>query len=159
MRRIKTAVVALVCAAACVISGCGTGAREPSGSLAASNSDPLSALWEQAVYTEDCEIGSGAHSAHIGVKIGSRTVTITVNSNKTNLAEMLTESGLIEGETGAYGLYITRVNGVLADYDADKAFWSLQQGGVPTAMGVSSVTVTDGDSYDLVYTLADEDAG
>lgn len=118
--------------------------------------DPLSTLWNGALYTEDCEIGSGAHNALITVKIGSRDVTITVKSDKSNLAEMLTESGLVEGEESSYGLYIKKVNGVLADYDTDKAFWSLLQNGTPTAVGASSITVSDGDAYELVYTAADD---
>lgn len=160
MRRTKTLFAALLCAFAITLAGCG---EKPSSegvvvsAASGSTGDALSPLWERALYTEDCEIGSGAHSARITVGIGERTVVITVKSDKTNLAEMLTESGLAEGDKSEYGLYIKRVNGVLADYDADKAFWSLLQNGTPTAVGASSITVKDGDAYELVYTLADEE--
>lgn len=161
MRRTRTLLAVLVCV--CALTGCGgqkTEAPETYASAVisavAGDSDPLSPLWEHAKYTEDCEIGSGAHNVRIIVGIGERSVTITVRSDKTNLAEMLTESGLVEGEESSYGLYIKRVNGVLADYDTDKAFWSLQQNGTPTAVGASLITIADGDAYELVYTPADE---
>lgn len=177
MQRTRTMLAALICALTVALAaGCGekkAGTSEPSearaksssvtsstgnpeNSTSDSNGDPLSPLWEKALYKEDCEIGAGAHNARITVGIGERKVTITVKSDKNNLAEMLTESGLAEGEESSYGLYIKRVNGVLADYDADKAFWSLMQNGTPTAVGASSITVADGDSYELVYTLADD---
>ena len=176
MKRTRKIFAALVCAGVLALAGCGesTEAPEASGgaSAAASSvgtvndstngsseiaSDPLSELWSNAKYREDTEIGSGAHFAVITVRIGGRKAAITVRSDKDNLAEMLTESGLAEGDTSEYGLYIKRVNGVLADYDTDKAFWSLQQNGTPTAVGASSITISDGDGYELVYTLADAD--
>lgn len=162
MKRTRNLFAALLCAFTVTLAA-GCGEQKPSAESGAffassdSTGDALSPLWERAQYTEDCEIGSGAHSARITVQIGERKVTITVKSDKTNLAEMLTESKLVEGEEGSYGLYIKRVNGILADYDADKAFWSLQQNGTPTALGASSITVADGDAYELVYTPADEE--
>lgn len=170
MKRTRNLFAALLCTFTVTLAA-GCGEQKPSAESGAvfassdstgvstsdSTGDALSPLWERAQYTEDCEIGSGAHSARITVQIGERKVTITVKSDKTNLAEMLTESKLVEGEEGSYGLYIKRVNGILADYDADKAFWSLQQNGTPTALGASSITVADGDAYELVYTPADEE--
>ncbi|MDE6732888.1 MAG: DUF4430 domain-containing protein [Oscillospiraceae bacterium] len=111
-------------------------------------------LWSSATYTEDAEIGSGAHTALITVTIDGKSVVITVKSDKDNLAEMLVETGLAEGDDSEYGLYIKRVNGVLADYSVDQSYWSLLQNGVPTAVGASSITITDGDAYELMYVSA-----
>lgn len=111
-------------------------------------------LWSSATYTEDTEIGSGAHTALITVTIDGKSVVITVRSDKDNLAEMLVETGLAEGDESEYGLYIKRVNGVLADYSVDQSYWSLLQNGVPTAVGASSITITDGDAYELMYVSA-----
>lgn len=124
-------------------------------SVASSNGVPDETnLWSSATYTEDAEIGSGAHSALITVTIDGKSVTITVKSDKDNLAEMLVETGLAEGDESEYGLYIKRVNGVLADYSIDQSYWSLLQNGVPTAVGASSITITDGDAYELMYVSA-----
>lgn len=145
MRKIMTIIpAALLCAISVTLTACGKTAPAASGSVISSAD-----RWSGAVYTEDAEIGSGAHTALITVTIDGKSVTITVKSDKDNLAEMLVDSGLVEGDEGEYGLYIKRVNGVLADYDADGAYWSLMQNGLPTAAGASSITVKDGDAYEL----------
>ena len=121
----------------------------------APESDALSRLWDNAQYTEDPEIGEGAHSVFVEVKIGGRSVTLTVKSDKDNLADMLTENKLVDGDTSEYGLYIKKVNGVTADYDTDGAYWGLNKDGEPSAVGASFITVNDGEHYELVYTSAD----
>lgn len=130
---------------------------ESSAASSAESSAPAgtdAGLWSSATYTEDTEIGSGAHTALITVTIDGKSVVITVRSDKDNLAEMLVETGLAEGDESEYGLYIKRVNGVLADYSVDQSYWSLLQNGMPTAVGASSITITDGDAYELMYVSA-----
>ncbi|MDE6729016.1 MAG: DUF4430 domain-containing protein [Oscillospiraceae bacterium] len=134
-----------------------SGGESSSTSSADFSGDAFSALWESAKYTEDTEIGEGAHNVLIDVKIGSKTVTITVRSDKNNLADMLTESGLAEGENGAYGLYIKKVNGILADYDIDQSYWGLNKDGAATAVGASEITVNDGERYELAYISMNEE--
>ena len=56
-----------------------------------------------------------------------------------------------EGTNGDYGLYITAVNGVTADYDADGAYWSLYVNGEYGMYGVSEQPITEGDVYSFVY--------
>lgn len=118
-------------------------------------SDALSLLWNNAQYKEDAEIGEGAHNVLIEVKIGGRSVTLTVRSDKDNLADILTESKLAEGDNSEYGLYIKKVNGVYADYETDNAYWGLSKNGEPTAVGASAITIKDGEHYELVYTNVD----
>lgn len=186
MKRTRTALAALICAITVTLAGCGeknqeasadsgasavvsdaggnssTGAESPdSSSLISSNETSAldetdAGLWNGATYTENTEIGAGAHSVLITVSIDGKSVAITVKSDKDNLAEMLTESGLAEGDESEYGLYIKRVNGVLADYNVDQSYWSLLQNGTPTAVGASSITVKDGDAYELAY-ISDAD--
>lgn len=55
------------------------------------------------------------------------------------------------GEESDYGLYITSVNGVTADYAADGAYWSIYVNGEYGMNGVDTQPVTDGDAYKLVY--------
>lgn len=157
MKRTKALLAALLCAL--TLTGCGNGT---SGGSSAQNASATSAaasgvdaLWENAVYKEDASVGEGAHNVKIEVKIGSKSVTLDVKSDKDNLADILTENNIVEGETSAYGLYIKKVNGVSADYDTDGAYWGVCRDGTPTPTGVSSITVADGEHYELVYTLAD----
>lgn len=57
----------------------------------------------------------------------------------------------LEGDESDYGLYITTVNGVTADYAADGAYWSIYVNGEYGMNGVDTQPVTDGDAYKLVY--------
>ena len=46
-----------------------------------------------------------------------------IKTTGTTLADALLEAGLVEGTTDEYGLYITTVDGELADYSADQSYW------------------------------------
>lgn len=61
----------------------------------------------------------------------------------------------MEGEDGEYGLYITTVNGVTADFAADGAYWSIYVNGEYGMFSVDEQPVADGDEYRLVYEKAD----
>ena len=83
----------------------------------------------------------------------------TVTYNGTTDAEYLSElmDELVEegdfsyvGEAGEYGLYITTINGITADY-TDGAYWSIYVNGEYGQYGADSQPVTDGDEYSFVY--------
>lgn len=59
----------------------------------------------------------------------------------------------LDGYESDYGYYITTVNGVVADYDADGAYWSLYVNGEYGAYGVDSQPVADGDVYTFAYEI------
>lgn len=96
---------------------------------------------------------------------GAKAVTIEVVDNtgastdydvKTDaefLAQVFDEvDGLtVEGDTTEYGLYITTVNGVTADYNVDGAYWAIYINGDYGMYGADQQPVTDGDSYSLKY--------
>ena len=67
-----------------------------------------------------------------------------------NDAEGLT----FEGEEGVYGLSVSTVNGVRADYTLDGAYWAFYVGGEYCNYGVSEQPVADGDQFSIVYTFA-----
>lgn len=76
----------------------------------------------------------------------------TYQTNAEYLGVLLLEEGLIEGEAGAYGLYIKVVDGERADYDLDGAYWAFYQGEEYAAQGIDQTPVYDGDTFKLVYT-------
>ena len=158
-RTTKALLAAFVCSFSLLLTACGTDKETPNSANGSSTvggaESGKSSLWDNALYKEDTEIGEGAHSVLVEVKIEDRSVTLTVKSDKDNLADMLTENKLVEGDTSEYGLYIKKVNGVTADYDTDGAYWGLNKDGEPTPVGASAITVTDGEHYELVYTKAD----
>lgn len=109
-------------------------------------------IWaEDAKYREDTSLGSGEKTFSLTVRFNSYAVTFTVKTDRETVGEALVDHALLEGEQGAYGLYVKRVNGILADYDVDKSYWSLQKNGEELMTGVDSTPVTDGAAYEFVY--------
>ena len=102
---------------------------------------PATDPWADAIYTEDTTLGEGAVSFTFEVVCGEHKVTFTVNTDEEMLGDALLELGLIAGDEGPYGLYVKRVNGVLADYDVDGYFWALYVNGTGAMVGVDSTPV------------------
>ena len=65
-----------------------------------------------------------------------------------NLGDMLQESGLAEGEQGAYGLFIKTVDGVTAD-ESKEEWWCVTKGGEAVQTGADSTPIVDGDKFEL----------
>ena len=58
------------------------------------------------------------------------------------------------GEEGPYGLAISTVNGERADYTLDGAYWSFYVNDEYCNYGIDTQPVLDGDTFAIVYTLA-----
>lgn len=56
-----------------------------------------------------------------------------------------------EGTGGDYGLFITSVNGLTADYEKDGAYWAIYVNGEYGNYGADAQPVSDGDTYRLSY--------
>ena len=121
-------------------------------SAASCNKVPAEGLWEDATYRRDVELGKGEKTIEVEVKAGEESVTFTINTDKDILADALLEHELVEGEDGAYGLYVKRVNGITADYDVDQSYWALTIDGEYAMSGVSYTEIKDGGHYELTYT-------
>ena len=101
---------------------------------------------------EDTELGDGEKTIMVEVVAEDKSVTFTIHSDKSTLGEVLLEHTLIEGENGAYGLYVKKVNGILADYGKNKCYWGLYKNGESLMSGVDGVEISDGEHYEIVYT-------
>lgn len=123
-------------------------------SLASCNTVDAEGVWESATYLKDKEFGNGGTTVQVEVKAGEQSVTFTINTDKENLADALLEHSLIEGEDSQYGIMISHVNGMRADYTLDGAYWALYIGGEYALAGVSSTPIEAGAHYELVYTAA-----
>lgn len=69
------------------------------------------------------------------------------------LGSVLMEDGLVKGEQGAYGLYIKEVDGEVADFAVNGAYWALFEGEEYATTGIDATVLEDGDQFSLVYTL------
>lgn len=108
-------------------------------------------VWDDAIYTEDTEFGNGATTIKVEVQVLDNSVTFTINTDKTTLADAMREYELISGEDGPYGLYVKVVNGITADYDDDMTYWSFYKDGEYLMSGADTTTIADGEHYEIVY--------
>lgn len=75
-----------------------------------------------------------------------------IDTDAAYLGEALEQEGLIEGEQGQYGLYITTVCGVTADVSKEE-WWCLTQNGGSLNTGADSTPIADGDQFELTLTV------
>ena len=107
--------------------------------------------WESAIYKTDTELGSGAKTLILQVKVIEESVTLTVKTDKNTVGEALLEQGIIEGENGPYGLYVKVVNGITADYDVNKRYWAFYINGELALTGADGTEITEGEIYQFIY--------
>ena len=122
------------------------------GNEGASQKSEAELVWETAAYRENTTFGEGSKTVNVIVKYMEYAVTFTVRTDAEMLGNALLAHGLIAGEEGAYGLYVKTVNGILADYDIDQSYWSLEQNGQALFTGIDSTPIVDGATYEIVYT-------
>lgn len=79
--------------------------------------------------------------------------TFTYHTDAEYLGEVLLAEGLIKGDDGPYGLYVTEVDGEEAIYEDNGAYWAFYQGGEYAQLGVDQTPIADGDAFSLIYTI------
>ena len=132
--------MALTVIMALFMAGCG-------GKDNAAPSAPETAVNVQA---ETTVLGEGSTTFDFTVADKDGNVTqFEIHTDKETVGEALSELGLIEGEEGAYGLYVKAVNGVTADYDKDGTYWAFYVNGEYALTGIDATAVTDGGSYSM----------
>ena len=95
-------------------------------------------------------IGEGKYTFDFTATFGDGTSSVyTVSTDEETVGSALQKLGLIEGESSAYGLYVKRVCGVLADYDVDATYWALYVNGEASMVGVDSVKCADAESVEF----------
>ena len=107
--------------------------------------------WDNAIYKEDTELGEGSKTVVVEVIKQEKKVTFTIHTNAKTLGEALLTHGLIEGEESQFGIYIKKVNGMLADYDIDGSYWGFYQNGEYMMSGVDTTEINGGEHFEIVY--------
>lgn len=120
-------------------------------SLLSCNTVEKTGVWENATYRKDMEFGKGAKTVVVEVKAEDNMITFTIHTDKNTVGEALLEHDLIAGEESEYGLYVKTVNGIVADYDTDQAYWAFYIDGEYAMSGVDTTEITEGATYQLAY--------
>lgn len=109
-------------------------------------------IWENAVYFKDMTFGEGSKTVTVEVKAGDDMITFTVKTDKTTVGDALMEHNLIDGDESQYGLYVKKVNGIVADYDIDQSYWAFYINGEYAMSGVDTTDIDESATYKLEYT-------
>lgn len=72
----------------------------------------------------------------------------TYHTDEEYLGTVLMEEKLVEGDRGAFGLFITSVDGETAQ-DSLRQFWSVTRDGEQVDTGVDEIPIADGDHFEL----------
>ena len=77
-----------------------------------------------------------------------------VHTDETTVGAALFKVGLIEGETSEFGLMVSHVNGIRADFVEDGAYWAFYIDDDFAMAGVDSTDIEEGLIYKFIYTEA-----
>ncbi len=80
-------------------------------------------------------------------KLDGTKKSFTVRSDMGNVGDALVEEGLISGEEGSYGWFVTTVDGEFHKYEEDGKYWAFYIDGEYAMTGVSSTPITEGSTY------------
>ena len=108
-------------------------------------------VWDDAIYKESTMLGSGSKTVIVELKVEENFITFTLFTDASTVGAALVEHGLIEGEEGAYGMYVKKVNGITADYDVDGHYWAFYIDGEYALTGVDTTAIDAGRVYRLEY--------
>ena len=104
-------------------------------------------LWNEATYRENTTLGEGEKSFSLVVSYKENSITITVKTNEKNLGDALYSLNIINDPA-----FFDTVNGIKADWNADKAYWTLLIGGEYASVGACDIEINGGENFKLVYT-------
>ena len=149
MSLVSVTVLLLVCLMG--VTACGQ-QQQPEYEQPSQEADDDLGLWKDAAYTVNTELGEGATTVTVQVKADERQVTFTIHTDKTTVGAALQEHNLLEGEESQYGLFVKKVNGIVADYDVDQYYWAFYVNGEYAMTGVDTTNIEEGVTYSLERT-------
>ncbi|MGI6261033.1 MAG: DUF4430 domain-containing protein [Acutalibacteraceae bacterium] len=159
MKKTLSLLIALIMTAV-MLAGCGSadsGTASKASSQAASQSSSQAASSEPAATSSSAadatDVGEGSTVFAFEVTDNEKNVTRwNVHTDETIVGKALLALKLINGSDSEYGLMVTEVNGLTADYNTDKAYWAFYIDGEYASAGVDSTTIEQGKTYAFVYT-------
>ena len=97
--------------------------------------------------TNDDENAEPKSFTFIVVDENGKEDTFSITTKKKMVGAALLAEGLIQGDEGAYGLYVKKVNGILAEYETTGPYWGFYVNGEYALTGVDKTEVVDGATY------------
>lgn len=120
---------------------------------------PLAALAAAAVlmlglwYFTRPQTQAGQKTVVVEVVHGDQTSKeFTCETGQEYLGQLLLDEGLVSGEKGPYGLFITEVDGETAQ-DSLRQWWCITREGERVDTGVDATPIADGDHFELTLSV------
>ncbi len=96
------------------------------------------------------ELGTGAVTFQFKVTDKDQKVTeYVIHTDEATVGAALLKLNLIEGEDSQYGLYVKKVQGILADYNVDGTYWAFYADGAYSMTGVDATPAENGKTYEF----------
>ena len=146
-------VIASLALAACLLAACGNSASSAASESVSSEAVSSEVVSSEAVSSEAASSEAAAEATFTVVDADGNSTEIALSITESEkLSDALVAAGVISKEEAAAG-FVTTVNGVTADYNADGAWWCLTDAaGEMTTVGVADIELHNGDSYAFTYT-------
>ena len=125
-----------------LVNGCGssttdTNVADSQTAVSADSSEAVSST-EKVTENDSTEASAVTFTFTVVDADGNETAT-DITTSEAFLAGALAKEGIISEEEAAAG-YVTIVNGITADYEADEAWWCLtDETGEATTVGISEI--------------------
>ena len=133
----------LIAAMALTMAACGTKKAEDNNT-----SDNPGIVSQTQSTDRSNELGEGKTKFDFTVVYADgKEEKFLINTDEETVGAALLKVKLIEGEDSAYGLFVKKVNGVTADFDADGTYWAFYVNGEYASTGVDQTKIESGSSY------------
>ena len=156
MKKLISAIASLTLAA-CLLAACGSSASSAAPESASSEAVSSEVVSSEAVSSdavsgeESSEAAAEATFTVVDADGNSTEIALSITEGE-KLSDALAAAGVISEEEAAAG-FVTTVNGITADYNADGAWWCLTDAADEmTTVGVADIELHNGDSYAFTYT-------
>lgn len=142
MKRFTIKLIPLMLAALMLLSACGKKDKDGGGE---DNAVPIPAAGETL------RLGEGEKEFPFSITFSDgSTARYSISTDEKTVGEALQGLGLIDGEEGPYGLYVTTVGGETVKYEDGGHFWSFYINGEYASTGVDVTEIEKGASYAFV---------
>ena len=114
---------------------------------------PKGALSENNIATEQATAVEKAITIEV-IDSAKKSVTYNVTTDAEFLRGAMDDTEGLEysGDESQYGIMVKTVNGELADYDKNGAYWSFTVNGEYSNHGIDTQPVNEGDEFVIAYT-------
>lgn len=138
--------IVLIAAIALFTTACTNNSKTSDGNVSEGNLSAGNIATEEII-----SLGQGQTEFFFCVSdVEGKETYYSISTDKTTVGEALMELELIDGEEGAFGIYVKTVNGITLDYDKDGMYWAFYIGTEMAPTGADMTEIVDGETYRFV---------